>query len=176
MKVMTESVHTKSWTLRDNLLNKLVRNKEKHIWRARAAQNKGASEGEVWSIPGTRACYPGCCFRPRLPGGPLISKGQRQKEEDRAQVTSWWDLKLVLLPWIYCPFCLLRVQAHIWPLDWSLFWSLFPWLKPLLLFPQKQDSIEDPGSWSLSWSLGDPLLPKGSDVQISSGHLVKLIS
>lgn len=29
----------------------------------------------------------------------------------------------------------------------------------------------DPGSWSLSWSWSDYLLPKGSDIQISAWHL-----
>lgn len=55
-------------------------------------------------------------------------------------------------------------------------------LKPFLGFiplPKAAASVlskprPDPGCWGLSWSLSDYLLPKGSDVQLSSWHLFTL--
>lgn len=127
----------------------------------RDREEKRVREREVWYIPESRtiAYYLGWYFKPRLPGSQLLSKGHRQKKENRVQVTSWWDLKLVLLLWIYCLVCLPRAQGHIWPLRSSLFWSSSPWSCFLILLSWKWDTLLDPRAFG--W---DPVyaLPKFS--------------
>lgn len=80
----------------------------------RDRENKRISERDIWYIPELRAIayYLGWYLKPSLPGGQLFSKDYKQKE-NRAQVTSWWDLKLVLLPWSCCLVSLPRAWAHI---------------------------------------------------------------
>lgn len=54
-------------------------------------ENKMPTEREAWYLPESRriAYCIGYYLKPRLPGGELLSKERRQKEDNRAQVTSW---------------------------------------------------------------------------------------
>lgn len=73
-----------------------IRNWSSQVCRDR--KNKRVSEREIWYIPESKAIayYFDLHFKPRLLGSQLLSKEHRQKED---QMTSWWNLILVLLPW-----------------------------------------------------------------------------
>lgn len=83
----------------------------------RDRENKRVSEREIWYIPESKAItyYFDLDFKPRLPGSQLLSKEHRQKED---QVTSWWNLILVLLPWFSLWF-VYQEPRHTSGLLWS---------------------------------------------------------